>query len=121
VNGSSALGHNAIIPTSGPCERARAGCLHSTQSCTATIARGDALSADDWGRMVRAEHAVFDTKDAVAKVEHAFVVGDHNPGLAALLHEPTQHFNDLVPPVRIEIRGRLVGENDGRVVHQGSS
>src|SRR5262245_54351513 len=61
--------------------------------------------------------AVAQADDAASPLGDVVLVSDHDDGLTGLV-ELAQHLHDLVAGVRVEIAGRLVGEDDVRVVDQ---
>ncbi|MES4906617.1 MULTISPECIES: hypothetical protein [unclassified Streptomyces] len=81
------------------------------------VALSVALSAVQ-GRVV-GQRAVPQGDDAVGGGGDAFVVGDHDQGLAGgaqLVEEP----EDVVGRGAVEVSGGLVGEDDQRLVDQGA-
>src|SRR3954470_10262600 len=63
--------------------------------------------------------SVMQLNAAVSEARNSRVVSDHDDG-AALLVELTQQAQDDLFVLRVEIAGRLIGENDGRIVDQGT-
>ncbi len=49
------------------------------------------------------------------------VVGDHDDGAAGLVNEAAEDGEHLLTRMRVEIAGRLVGQDDQRLVGKGAS
>lgn len=67
--------------------------------------------------LVAFQHAVAEADDAVGMVGNVLFVGDEDHGVASGMDLP-EYFHDLVGSLGIEVTGRLIGEYDGRIVHQ---
>ena len=61
---------------------------------------------------------VFDGDDAVRAQRNALVMRDDDDGLVEFLVELAQQRNDLFGIFAVQVAGRFVGQNDGRVVGQ---
>ena len=61
-----------------------------------------------------------DTKNAVRRTDHFAIMRDENEAFALLTTGARQQLGDLARIVVIEIAGRLVSENDGRIVGKSS-
>src|SRR3954454_8553684 len=64
--------------------------------------------------------AVAEHHDPVGHCGRRGIVGDHDHRLAELVHGLAQQPQDLLGGVRVEVARRLVGEQDGRPVHEGA-
>ena len=64
------------------------------------------------------ERAVLEPQDPVGDVADPLVVADDDDAPALLLRDPAQEPHDLVADLRVEVGGRLVGQDERRVVDQ---
>src|SRR5436305_11019632 len=65
----------------------------------------------------RHDFAVAHVDDAVAELRRFRIVGDHQDGLSQFLVRLPQHVQHHVGILGVEISRRLVGQNDGRLIH----
>ena len=65
------------------------------------------------------EKAVADLQDAVGDRADLRVVRDDEERAVLLLGQRAEHLEDLAADLRVEVRGRLVGEQDRRLARQG--
>ena len=63
--------------------------------------------------------AVLQIKDALGKVGQLLVVGDHDDGVAPAV-QSREDGDDLLAGLGIEVAGRLVGQDQRGLVHQGA-
>ena len=63
--------------------------------------------------------AVLEPEDPVGEGEDPVVVGHDHEGHAALVGQPLDQPHDRLPVLGVERGGRLVGEEDGRLIGQG--
>ena len=63
-------------------------------------------------------HAVAELDHAVSHVEHGRIVGGHDGCHALLAHQAPQQAHDAVPGLRVELAGRLIGQQQGRLIGQ---
>src|SRR5436190_13916401 len=63
--------------------------------------------------------AVADVDDAMRVGGDVGLVRDEDDRVAPRV-QPMEHLHDFLAGLRVEVAGRLVGEQDGRVVHQGA-
>ena len=66
------------------------------------------------------QDAVVHDQDPVADRKKAFIVGDHDRGLTQLMGLIGQQMGDVLGPAGVQGGGRLVSQNDVRVVVQGN-
>ncbi len=64
------------------------------------------------------KRAVLEPHDPVGDVANPLVVADDDDAPALLLGDPPQQPHDLVTDLRVEIGGRLIGQDERRVVDQ---
>ena len=65
------------------------------------------------------DDTVANVDDAMGEFGDVVLVGDEDDGVA-LRMEFVEEAHDLVAGLRIEVSGRLVGEEDGRLVDEGA-
>src|ERR1700760_2606829 len=69
---------------------------------------------------VAGDHAVFDMDDAVGVLGDVGFMGDEHNSVAfavQLFHES----HDFIAGLRVKVAGGLVGEDDGRIIHERAS
>ena len=72
------------------------------------------------GELFPRERAVLDVYDSVGKSEQPRIMGYHQNGAASLLGDRMENRHDCLAIGGIERGGRLVGENSGRLRHDGA-
>ena len=66
------------------------------------------------------EEAVVDDRDAVGDGADDRVVGHDDEGAVLSLRQVAEQLEDLPAGLRVEVRGRLVGEEEGRRAGEGA-
>src|SRR5512139_2427858 len=71
------------------------------------------------GPLLPDDHAVLEVDPGAGPGRDVGLVGDHDDGQALLLVEGLEDVHDLRARLAVEIAGRLVGQDQGRIVEQG--
>ncbi len=69
---------------------------------------------------IRSDTPVHEADMALGVGRDVFIMGDEHNGDAALFIELAEQFHHFVAPRGVEIAGRLVGEDDGRIGDEGT-
>lgn len=65
------------------------------------------------------QHAVLEPQDPIGDVFEAVVVAHHEHAAALVVSQRSQQMRDLMADLRVEVRGRFVGEEQRRAVREG--
>ena len=95
--------------------------MKGARSCTYAAGNGRRLYliADPSGGLVAGDDAVADGDDAMGVLGDVRLVGDEDDGVAFGV-KLVEEGHDLVAGLGVEVSGGLVGEDDGRVVDEGT-
>src|SRR5262245_41969239 len=66
------------------------------------------------------QHALVEVQHPAGALGGVRIVGDHDDGLLELAIEPLEQLEDLFPRLAVEVAGRLVGQQQRRIAHDGA-
>ena len=107
----------AAVPAARPARRQSSPMSAGRSCCRSRLTRRGSSAAPLTRRCCRRDDGAVEQLDlAVHALGQREIVGDRHHGLAVLVDQFAQHLEHLLAGVRIERAGRLVGENDRRLV-----
>ena len=81
--------------------------------------RGECFRGELFSAFVAGDHAVFDVDDPISMLGNIGFVGDQNNRIA-LAVQVFHEFHNFIAGLRIQVAGRLVGQDDGWIIDQGA-